>query len=70
MLFQYFQEFDPEEFYRLLEAAEGHAKQTIHADIPQYIISKLGLNRDPLAGMYVKMIRFSEHVLVAFHNVL
>ncbi|KAK2181191.1 hypothetical protein NP493_407g03038 [Ridgeia piscesae] len=42
-------EFDPEEFYRLLEAAEGHAKQTIHADIPQYIISKLGLNRDPLA---------------------
>ncbi|CAH1775457.1 unnamed protein product [Owenia fusiformis] len=41
-------EFDPEEFYHLLEAAEGHAKSIIKADIPQYIISKLGLNRDPL----------------------
>ena len=44
------QEFDPEEFYHLLEAAEGQAKQSIKTDIPQYIISKLGLNRDPLAG--------------------
>ena len=44
------QEFDPEEFYHLLEAAEGQAKQVIKADIPQYIINKLGLNRDPLAG--------------------
>ena len=34
----------------LLEAAEGQAKQTIKADIPQYIISKLGLAGDPLAG--------------------
>ena len=40
------QEFDPEEFYRLLEAAEGQAKQTIKTDIPQYIVSKLGLNRE------------------------
>ena len=46
----YSQEFDPEEFYMLLEAAEGQAKQTIKADIPQYIISKLGLAGDPLAG--------------------
>ena len=46
------QEFDPEEFYHLLEAAEGQAKQTIKTDIPQYIVSKLGLNRDPLAGQY------------------
>ena len=45
-----FQEFDPEEFYHLLEAAEGQAKQTISTDIPQYIINKLGLNKDPLAG--------------------
>lgn len=44
------QEFDPEEFYMLLEAAEGQAKQTIKADIPQYIISKLGLAGDPLSG--------------------
>ncbi|XP_068279268.1 microtubule-associated serine/threonine-protein kinase 4 isoform X2 [Nyctibius grandis] len=43
-------EFDPEEFYYLLEAAEGHAKegQGIKTDIPQYIISQLGLNKDPL----------------------
>ncbi len=47
-----FQEFDPEEFYHLLEAAEGQAKQSIKTDIPQYIISKLGLNRDPLAGSF------------------
>ncbi|CAG5125697.1 unnamed protein product, partial [Candidula unifasciata] len=44
-------EFDPEEFYMLLEAAEGQAKQTIKADIPQYIISKLGLAGDPLSDM-------------------
>ncbi|XP_055591772.1 microtubule-associated serine/threonine-protein kinase 1-like [Uranotaenia lowii] len=46
-------EFDPEEFYRLLEVAEGQAKVTqgIKADIPQYIITKLGLNRDPMAEL-------------------
>lgn len=46
-------EFDPEEFYHLLEAAEGQAKaiQGIKADIPQYIIHKLGLNRDPIEEM-------------------
>lgn len=46
-------EFDPEEFYRLLEAAEGQAKTTqgIKTSVPQYIISKLGLNRDPLADI-------------------
>lgn len=46
------QEFDPEEFYHLLEAAEGHAKEGegIKTDIPRYIISQLGLTRDPLEG--------------------
>lgn len=46
------QEFDPEEFYHLLEAAEGHAKegQGIKCDIPRYIVSQLGLTRDPLEG--------------------
>lgn len=46
-------EFDPQEFYELLEAAEGHAKAmpVIKADIPQYIINKLGLNRDPIAEL-------------------
>uniref|UniRef100_A0A7M4FFB8 non-specific serine/threonine protein kinase n=1 Tax=Crocodylus porosus TaxID=8502 RepID=A0A7M4FFB8_CROPO len=45
-------EFDPEEFYHLLEAAEGHAKvgQGIKTDIPRYIISQLGLAKDPLEG--------------------
>uniref|UniRef100_A0A452R6A9 non-specific serine/threonine protein kinase n=1 Tax=Ursus americanus TaxID=9643 RepID=A0A452R6A9_URSAM len=47
------QEFDPEEFYHLLEAAEGHAKegQGIKCDIPRYIVSQLGLTRDPLEEM-------------------
>lgn len=46
------QEFDPEEFYHLLEAAEGHAKEGhgIKCDIPRYIISQLGLTRDPIEG--------------------
>jgi len=49
------QEFDPEEFYRLLEAAEGQAKQTIKTDIPRYIVSKLGLNRDmPIGQLYCR----------------
>uniref|UniRef100_A0A8C6PEE3 non-specific serine/threonine protein kinase n=1 Tax=Nothobranchius furzeri TaxID=105023 RepID=A0A8C6PEE3_NOTFU len=36
-------EFNPEEFYHLLEAAEDHAKegQLMKADIPRYIISHL-----------------------------
>ncbi|XP_052774089.1 microtubule-associated serine/threonine-protein kinase 3-like isoform X1 [Mya arenaria] len=48
-------EFDPEEFYQLLEAAEGKAKQSIK-DIPRYIISKLGLNRDPLEELEIEML--------------
>ncbi|KAM3841212.1 microtubule-associated serine/threonine-protein kinase 2 isoform 2-T2 [Vipera latastei] len=46
-------EFDPEEFYHLLEAAEGHAKEGggIKCDIPRYIICQLGLTRDPLEEM-------------------
>lgn len=46
-------EFDPEEFYHFLEAAEDQAKglQGIKADLPQYIIQKLGLNRDPIAEL-------------------
>ena len=47
-------EFDPEEFYHLLERAEGQAKtcQGIKDDIPRYIINKLGLDRDPIEGNY------------------
>jgi len=43
-------EFDPAEFYQLLEAAEGQAKLTLKTDIPRYIIGKLGLIKDPLEG--------------------
>uniref|UniRef100_A0A3P9PI77 Microtubule associated serine/threonine kinase 1 n=1 Tax=Poecilia reticulata TaxID=8081 RepID=A0A3P9PI77_POERE len=37
-------EFNPEEFYHLLEAAEDHAKEghLMKTDIPRYIISQLG----------------------------
>uniref|UniRef100_A0A1I8IVQ0 Mre11_DNA_bind domain-containing protein n=1 Tax=Macrostomum lignano TaxID=282301 RepID=A0A1I8IVQ0_9PLAT len=43
-------EFDPAEFLQLLEAAEGQVRQVekLQTDIPRYIISKLGLNKDPL----------------------
>ena len=53
-------EFDPEEFYHLLEQAEGQAKvsQGVQSDIPQYIINKLGLNRDPIAGKSPPASRF------------
>ena len=41
-------EFDPLEFCQLLNAAEMQARHLVKTDIPKYIISKLGLNRDPL----------------------
>uniref|UniRef100_A0A3Q2DGM3 non-specific serine/threonine protein kinase n=1 Tax=Cyprinodon variegatus TaxID=28743 RepID=A0A3Q2DGM3_CYPVA len=57
-------EFDPEEFYHLLEAAEGHAKvgRGIKTDIPRYIINQLGLTRD-LLEVFLKNLKknhFSE----------
>eukprot|EP00075_Anas_platyrhynchos_P029325 XP_027318578.1 microtubule-associated serine/threonine-protein kinase 2 isoform X7 [Anas platyrhynchos] len=56
-------EFDPEEFYHLLEAAEGHAKegQGIKCDIPRYIISQLGLTRDPLEDCLFQPLVSKEH---------
>ncbi|XP_026279054.1 microtubule-associated serine/threonine-protein kinase 3 isoform X1 [Frankliniella occidentalis] len=47
-------EFDPEEFYHMLEEAEGQAKlahQGIKADIPQYILSKLGMTKNSSAEL-------------------
>jgi microtubule-associated serine/threonine kinase len=43
-------EFNPEEFYRFLEAAEGKVREQIgiRADIARYIIDQLKLNRHPL----------------------
>lgn len=46
-------EFDPLEFCHLLDAAEAQAKQIIKTDIPKYIISKLGLNRDPFEELLI-----------------
>lgn len=43
-------EFNPEEFYRFLEAAEGQVKEQvgIQTNIAQYLIDQLGVNRHPL----------------------
>jgi len=62
-------EFDPEEFYHLLEQAEGQAKINagIKADIPQYIITKLSLNRDPISGIYI--FNFSKLMCYVFLNI-
>ena len=37
------QEFDPAEFYDLMEAAEWRAREVVQVDVPQYILRKLGL---------------------------
>lgn len=48
----HFKEFDPDEFYQLLEEAEGAVRIQLGSgsarvpDLPQYIVSKLGLNRN------------------------
>lgn len=53
-------EFDAEEFYHLLEQVEGQAKicQGIKEEIPQYIIGKLGLNRNSVDGKYLFILFF------------
>lgn len=37
------QEFDPAEFYDLMEAAEWRAREVVQVDVPKYILGKLGL---------------------------
>ncbi|VVC37193.1 Hypothetical protein CINCED_3A001458 [Cinara cedri] len=56
-------EFDPEEFYHLLEQAEGQAKicQGIKDEIPQYIIGKLGLNRNTTDDIDVNFHKLDEY---------
>jgi len=56
-------EFDPEEFYQLLEAAEGQARVVhgVQSHLPQYIINKLGLNRDPLAELQQDLSVLDNH---------
>lgn len=61
-------EFDAEEFYQLLEQVEGQAKicQGIKEEIPQYIIGKLGLNRNSVDGKYLFILIFHFYVYVFF----
>merc|ERR1719158_1459163 len=56
-------EFDPEEFYQLLEAVEGQARVVhgVQSHLPQYIINKLGLNRDPLAELQQDLSVLDNH---------
>lgn len=43
-------EFDPEQFYKLLEATEDSCKGHVTNDLPIYVITKLGLNnRDSIS---------------------
>jgi microtubule-associated serine/threonine kinase len=45
-------EFDPEQFYKLLEATEDQCKGHVTNDLPIYVITKLGINnRDPLGDI-------------------
>ncbi|CAG0880561.1 unnamed protein product [Darwinula stevensoni] len=55
-------EFSPEEFYRLLEEAEGQVRSIvgIKEDIPRYIVSKLGLNKDPLEELQEDLKQYEE----------
>jgi len=48
-----------EEFYQLLEEAEGQVRgvQGIATNVPQYIIGKLGLNRDPLVELQNDLVK-------------
>ncbi|VDM95293.1 unnamed protein product [Thelazia callipaeda] len=49
-------EFDPDQFYHLLQEAEGAVREKLGAgdakvpDLPQYIISKLGLDKNLMSG--------------------
>lgn len=55
------QEFNPEEFYHLLEAAEDQVKEgNLKTDIPRYILRQLGLTRDPYPGKVPFTVSFTE----------
>lgn len=52
----------------MLEAAEDHAKEghLVKTDIPRYIISQLGLTRDPFPGNATKIICYPSGLLSAY----
>lgn len=45
-------EFDPLKFCSILDAADEQARHFVKTDIPKYVISKLGLNRDPFDDIH------------------
>ncbi|XP_072255599.1 microtubule-associated serine/threonine-protein kinase 1 isoform X2 [Pyxicephalus adspersus] len=58
-------EFNPEEFYHLLEAAEDQVKEgNLKKDIPQYILRQLGLTRDP----FPEVVAAEEPLTVETHT--
>lgn len=58
-------EFDPEEFYHMLEEAEGQVRITEGVtDFPQYIVTQLGLNRDPLAELEHDICQLEEKAAI------
>ncbi|VDO96451.1 unnamed protein product [Soboliphyme baturini] len=55
-------EFDPNEFYQMLEKAEDLAREAKHiTDIPMYIISKLGLDKAHISV-------FERHLMLIVHT--
>ncbi|VDK61618.1 unnamed protein product [Onchocerca ochengi] len=54
-------EFDPDQFYHLLEETEGAVREQLGAgnarvpDLPQYIISKLGLNKNLMSDSTIDL---------------
>lgn len=71
-------EFDPSEFYQMLEVAESHVRhrtnsvnvpgsQIISADVPLYIISKLGLSKTVLDGKFKTNLLYTVCYDLHFH---
>ncbi|VDN91195.1 unnamed protein product [Brugia pahangi] len=56
-------EFDPDQFYHLLQETEGAVREQLGAgdarvpDLPQYIISKLGLNKNLMSESTVDILK-------------
>lgn len=40
-------EFNPLEFFQMIDEAEQQARQEAIKDVPKYILSKLGIGKDP-----------------------
>jgi microtubule-associated serine/threonine kinase len=63
-------EFDPEKFYKLLEATEDQVKGHVTNDLPIYVITKLGINnRDPLADIQQNKSSDEEKIEILERNI-